>query len=105
MDTSTGFLIGGCHPGDYHYQSGNYKSRWRVAILQCVLEQMGFDPKRVWLRWISTSEGPFFADTVTDMVAELKRGDRIRQRVSVQFERGGVGRRGFVTRGGNHDRS
>ena len=65
-------LIGGCHPGDCHYQSGNYKARRRVAILQSILKQMGFEPERVWLRWISASEGRYFADTVTEMVAKLK---------------------------------
>ena len=33
---------------------------------------MGFDSERVWLRWISASEGQYFADTVSDMVATLK---------------------------------
>ena len=65
-------FIGGCHPGDCHYQSGNYKARRRVAILQSILKQMGFEPERVWLRWISASEGRYFADTVTEMVAKLK---------------------------------
>jgi len=67
-----GVLIGGCHPGDCHYQNGNFKARRRVAILQSILEQMGFDSERVWLRWISASEGQYFADTVTGMVAALK---------------------------------
>ena len=67
-----GVLIGGCHPGDCHYQSGNYKARRRVAILKSILEQMGFDDGRVWLRWISASEGQYFADTVKEMVGTLK---------------------------------
>ena len=67
-----GVRTGGCHPGDCHYQNGNYKARRRVAILQSILEQIGFDPERVWLRWISASEGQYFADTVTEMVAQLK---------------------------------
>ena len=67
-----GVLIGGCHPGDCHYQSGNYKARRRVAIIHQVLEQLGFDPDRVWLRWISASEGQYFADTVAEMVAAIK---------------------------------
>ena len=67
-----GVLIGGCWPGDCHYQSGNYKARRRVAILKSILEQMGFDADRVWLRWISASEGQYFADTVTEMVGSLK---------------------------------
>jgi len=72
LEGADGVLIGGCHPGDCHYQSGNYKARRRVAILQSILDQMGFDSDRVWLRWISASEGQYFADTVTDMVAALK---------------------------------
>lgn len=72
LEGADGVLIGGCHPGDCHYQSGNYKARRRVAILQSILEQMGFDSERVWLRWISASEGQYFADTVTEMVDSLK---------------------------------
>lgn len=72
LEGADGVLIGGCHPGDCHYQSGNYKARRRVAILQNILKQMGFEPERVWLRWISASEGRYFADTVTEMVAKLK---------------------------------
>ena len=72
LEGADGVLVGGCHPGDCHYQSGNYKARRRVAILQSILEQMGFEPERVWLRWISASEGRYFADTVTEMVAKLK---------------------------------
>ena len=33
---------------------------------------MGFDDERVWLRWISASEGQKFASTVTDMVTAMK---------------------------------
>ncbi len=67
-----GVLIGGCHPGDCHYQSGNYKARRRVSILKKILLRFGYDADRIWLRWISASEGKLFADTVTQMVEELK---------------------------------
>ncbi|HFD39997.1 MAG TPA: hydrogenase iron-sulfur subunit [Anaerolineae bacterium] len=73
LEGADGVLVGGCHPGDCHYQNGNYKARRRVAILQSILEQMGFDPDRVWLRWISASEGQYFADTVTEFVEALKK--------------------------------
>ncbi|HAL60834.1 MAG TPA: hydrogenase iron-sulfur subunit [Chloroflexi bacterium] len=72
LDGADGVLIGGCHPGDCHYQEGNYKARRRVAILKNILHQMGFDEGRVWLRWISASEGQVFAETVTEMVETLK---------------------------------
>lgn len=72
LEGADGVLIGGCHPGDCHYQSGNYKARRRVAILKAILEEMGLEPDRVWLRWISASEGRLFADTVTEMVDALR---------------------------------
>ena len=67
-----GVLIGGCHPGDCHYQTGNYKARRRVAILRTILTRLGYDEDRVWLRWISASEGKRFAETVTEMVETLR---------------------------------
>jgi len=72
LEGADGVLIGGCHPGDCHYQNGNLKARRRVVILKAVLERLGLDPDRVWLRWISASEGQLFADTVTEFVEFLK---------------------------------
>jgi F420-non-reducing hydrogenase iron-sulfur subunit len=73
IDGADGVLIGGCHPGDCHYQTGNYKARRRVAILKGILQQMGYTDDRIWLKWISASEGKLYADTVTKMVDELKK--------------------------------
>ena len=67
-----GLLVGGCHPGDCHYLSGNYKARRRITILQTILRQIGFPEDRVWLRWISASEGKVFASTITEMVDTLR---------------------------------
>lgn len=72
VDGADGVLIAGCHPGDCHYQEGNFKARRRVAALKKVLEQTGFDPDRIWLRWISASEGKLFADTIAEMTAALR---------------------------------
>ena len=68
-----GVLIGGCHPGECHYQKGNYKAMRRVEILKAILQQVGIDEDRVWLRWISASEGGIFRDTVDQMVAEIRK--------------------------------
>lgn len=67
-----GVLIGGCHPGDCHYQEGNYKCLRRYQLLQQLLGQMGIEPERVRLEWISASEGDRLRDVVNDMVAKLK---------------------------------
>ena len=68
-----GVLIGGCHPGDCHYVSGNYKARRRMTVLKEILKTLGFEENRVWLKWISASEGQKFADTIKEMVQQLKK--------------------------------
>lgn len=72
-DGADAVLVGGCHPGDCHYQSGNLKARRRVAILRNVLEQFGLPKDRVWLRWISASEGRLFAETINEMTESVRR--------------------------------
>ena len=37
-----------------------------------ILNEMGFTEERIWLKWISASEGKLYADTVTQMVDKLK---------------------------------
>ena len=73
LEGADGVLIGGCHPGDCHYINGNYKARRRVAVIKTILKQLGLEEERVWLRWISASEGKKFADTVTEMVEKIKK--------------------------------
>lgn len=71
LEGADGVLIGGCHPGDCHYTNGNYKARRRVALLWEILDAIGIDRERLWLRWISASEGGLFAETVREMVGAL----------------------------------
>ncbi len=68
-----GVLVAGCHPGDCHYQSGNYKANRRIKLLKKLLEDMGVEPERVRFEYISASEGQKFAHVVTDFVATLKK--------------------------------
>jgi len=68
-----GVLIAGCHPGDCHYQSGNYKTNRRVKLLKKLLEELGIEPLRVRFEYVSASEGQKFATVVTEFVAEIKK--------------------------------
>ena len=68
-----GVLVAGCHPGDFHYQSGNYKTNRRIKLLKKLLNEMGVEPNRVRFEYISASEGQKFAQVVTDFVDELKK--------------------------------
>jgi len=69
-----GVLICGCHPGDCHYNEGNYKCLRRYYLLQKYIQQMGIESSRLKLEWISASEGKQFADLVnsfTETISEL----------------------------------
>ena len=67
-----GVMVLGCHPADCHYIGGNYRARRRIALIRLVLEQYGFDPKRLLLQWVSASEGEKFQKTVVDFVDTIK---------------------------------
>jgi F420-non-reducing hydrogenase iron-sulfur subunit len=68
-----GVLIGGCHPGDCHYQEGNYKCLRRFRLVQRLLKQMGIEEERLRLEWISAAEGDRVRVVINDMVESLKR--------------------------------
>jgi F420-non-reducing hydrogenase iron-sulfur subunit len=72
LDGADGVLIGGCHLGDCHYQKGNYEAMHHIEILKSILRRIGIDGDRVWLRWISASEGGLFRDTINQIVAAIK---------------------------------
>ncbi len=67
-----GVLVLGCHPGDCHYNSGNYKARRRMVMLGKLLEQLGIERERVRLEWVSASEGNKFVSIVNEMTTQLK---------------------------------
>jgi coenzyme F420-reducing hydrogenase delta subunit len=67
-----GVLISGCHPGDCHYQTGNYRARRRIALTKKFLEYMGVSEGRIQASWVSASEGDKFAGVVTDVTKGLK---------------------------------
>ncbi|MDH5438806.1 MAG: hydrogenase iron-sulfur subunit [Candidatus Bathyarchaeota archaeon] len=68
-----GVLVAGCHPGDCHYISGNFKAYRRVLVLKRLLEQFGLESERLKLEWVSASEGDRFATVIKDMVKEIKK--------------------------------
>jgi F420-non-reducing hydrogenase iron-sulfur subunit len=68
-----GVLIAGCHPGDCHYQEGNYKALRRYLLLKRILPEYGVEPQRLRLEWIAASEGERFANVVNEFTDEVRR--------------------------------
>ena len=74
QDGADGVFVGGCHFGDCHYQSGNYKTLKRIILVRNLLSGLGIEPERLHLEWVSASEGRKFAEAVagfTDRVRAL----------------------------------
>jgi F420-non-reducing hydrogenase iron-sulfur subunit len=67
-----GVLVLGCHPGDCHYSEGNYKCQRRVPLTRKLAEQMGIDPRRIRLEWVSASEGARFTQVVTEFTEQVR---------------------------------
>lgn len=73
LDGIDGVIVGGCHPGDCHYINGNYKARRRIMLLKEILKTVGFGEERIFLRWISASEGQKFANTISEITEVIKK--------------------------------
>ena len=67
-----GVLIAGCHPGDCHYMSGNYKTMSRYPLIRKTLEQFGIEKERVRLEFISASGGERFTRVVTEFIEDVR---------------------------------
>jgi F420-non-reducing hydrogenase iron-sulfur subunit len=73
LEGADAVLITGCHIGDCHYIDGNHKTRNRFEFLKEMVEELGLEPERIRLEWISATEGERFADTVKDISERVKK--------------------------------
>jgi F420-non-reducing hydrogenase iron-sulfur subunit len=67
-----GVFVGGCHPADCHYNTGNYHARRRFSVIRSLLDFVGVEPERLALEWVSASEGDRFAEVVTRFTGQVK---------------------------------
>lgn len=66
LEGADGVVVSGCHPGDCHFDTGNYRARRRIASLKTILNTLGLDGDRVWLRWVGHGEGKRYVDTASE---------------------------------------
>lgn len=67
-----GVLIAGCHPGDCHYQKGNFMMENRFSFMKKAVKSIGIEPERVRLEWISASEGGKFAALIRELTEQIR---------------------------------
>jgi F420-non-reducing hydrogenase iron-sulfur subunit len=67
-------FVGGCHPGECHYQDGNYHALVSASLVYEILERFEVARERFLIDWASAAEGPNFVKIITAFtkrVAEL----------------------------------
>jgi len=67
-----GVMVLGCHIGDCHYSTGNHRTARRMPVFRALLEFAGIEPERFLVKWISSSEGNLFAETVQQFTDQLR---------------------------------
>jgi coenzyme F420-reducing hydrogenase delta subunit/ferredoxin len=68
-----GIMVLGCHIGDCHYISGNHRTLKRFTVLKRLLAHVGINPDRLYLDWVSASEGEKFQAVVTEFVNTIRK--------------------------------
>ena len=71
MRGADGVLVLGCHFGDCHYISGNYRCRDRMELTKEILKIVGVNPERLYVGWVSAAEGQQFAQIVAEFTGQL----------------------------------
>ncbi|MCK9382466.1 MAG: hydrogenase iron-sulfur subunit [Sulfuritalea sp.] len=68
-----GVFIGGCHLGDCHYNpEGNYDALGNSFVAKRILADIGVNPDRLRLEWVSAGEGIRFAEIMNEFGAKIK---------------------------------
>ncbi|MBD3372544.1 MAG: hydrogenase iron-sulfur subunit [Candidatus Coatesbacteria bacterium] len=68
-----GVLVSGCHPGDCHYNTGNYHARRRWTVFRELFDFTGLDLRRLHFSWVSAAEGVKWVELINGI------GDTIRE--------------------------
>ena len=65
--------MAGCWLGECHYLTqGNHEALSMMLICRKLLKQIGIDPVRLRLEFVSSSEGARFAEVITDFTNQLR---------------------------------
>lgn len=67
-----GVYVAGCLEGDCHFKNGNTRAGYRVANVQKVLEELGWEKERVEMIRMSAGMGELFARTAYEFTEKIK---------------------------------
>ncbi len=67
-----GVAVLGCHIGDCHYQSGNHQAEKKIELTSQALKEVGLQPERLQLDWVSAAEGQRFGQLITSFTDKIR---------------------------------
>ncbi|OAT80282.1 hydrogenase iron-sulfur subunit [Desulfotomaculum copahuensis] len=67
-----GVYVAGCMEGDCHFLKGNYRAKKRVNHVKQMLDEIGFDSRRLEFYNLSAAMGPRFAEIANEMTQRIK---------------------------------
>lgn len=73
LQGADGVMMMGCHPGDCHYQKGNYGARRRFIVLQSIFEALSLQAERIGLWWVSASEGERYSKLTQEFGEKIRK--------------------------------
>ena len=65
-------LVSGCHPGDCHYNVGNYHARRRWIVFRELMSFLGIDDGRLQFSFVSAAEGVKWAELINRLAEEIR---------------------------------
>ncbi len=88
LQGADGVMVLGCHIGDCHYGDGNHRTAKRFPVYHSLMDYMGIEKERLWMQWISASEGQLFAEVVTEFAELLREMPPMRGRLQSAKQKG-----------------
>ena len=69
-----GVFIGGCHLGECNYvTNGNYDALNMVLLCRKIMEHLGLNPERLYIKFMSAGDGIPFAQTMSEFSSKVKK--------------------------------
>ncbi len=65
-------MVLGCHPGDCHYQNGNYFAEKKMRMVENLLDMVGLGRERIYLDWVAAPECGKFAEVVAAYIEKIR---------------------------------
>lgn len=71
-DGAGGVYVAGCLEGECHFVSGNLKTRRKVDYVKRTLIELGIEPERIHMYYLSSAQGARFAEIAEEMVSLIR---------------------------------